>query len=209
MTNPNRKRNMIVAAVVAIAIVLAGALMAFGYVSSISSNLHEGVDQNLKDALVKTDMANEPFYMLLLGTDKISWREGTEEGGLYRSDTMILARVDAPKGTISLISIPRDTLVDMDENGWQKINAAYGIGGPSYAVEMVSKLTGVDISHYAEVDMDGMAAIVDAIGGIEVEVPLEIDDEDAGGYVPAGWQTLDGEHALIVCTKCWAPMLRR
>ena len=64
---------------------------------------------------------------------------------------------------------------------------------------MVSKLTGVDISHYAEVDMDGLSAIVDAIGGVEVEVPLEIDDEDAGGYVPAGWQTLDGEHALIVC----------
>ena len=194
-----RSRNIAVVAAVVVGVLLIGAVSAFAYINSITSSLHEGVDQDLRAALVETDMANEPFYMLLLGTDKISWREGTEEGGLYRSDTMILARVDAPKGTISLISIPRDTLVDMDENGWQKINAAYGIGGPSYAVEMVSKLTGVDISHFAEVDMDGMAAIVDAIGGIEVEVPLEIDDEDAGGYVPAGWQTLDGEHALIVC----------
>ena len=47
--------------------------------------------------------------------------------------------------------------------------------------------------------MDGLAAVVDAIGGIEVEVPVEIDDPDAGGYVAAGWQTLNGEQALIVC----------
>ena len=192
-------RNIAIVAAVIVGVLLIGAVSAFAYINSITSSLHEGVDQDLRAALVETDMANEPFYMLLLGTDKISWREGTEDGGVYRSDAMILARVDAPQGTISLISIPRDTLVDMGQNGWQKINAAYGLGGPSYAVEMVSKLTGVDISHYAEVDMDGLSAIVDAIGGVEVEVPLEIDDEDAGGYVPAGWQTLDGEHALIVC----------
>ena len=194
-----RSRNVAIVAAVIVGVLLIGAVSAFAYINSITSSLHEGVDQDLRAALVETDMANEPFYMLLLGTDKISWREGTEDGGAYRSDTMILARVDAPQGTISLISIPRDTLVDMGENGWQKINAAYSLGGPSYAVEMVSKLTGVDISHYAEIDMDGLSAIVDAIGGVEVEVPLEIDDEDAGGYVPAGWQTLDGEHALIVC----------
>lgn len=185
--------------VVAVALVLVGAIAAFGYVNSITGALHEGVDQDLRAALVETDMSKEPFYMMLLGTDKVSWREGTEDGGLYRSDTMILARVDAPQGTITLISIPRDTLVDMGEYGYQKINAAYGLGGPTLAVETVSKLTGVDISHYAEIDMDGLAAIVDAIGGVEVEVPVEIDDDDAGGYVPAGLQTLDGEHALIVC----------
>lgn len=195
----NKKRNLTIAAVVAVALVLVGAISAYAYVNSISSNLHEGVDQDLRNALVKTDMANEPFYMLLLGTDKVWWREGTEEGGIYRSDTMILARVDAPQGTISLVSIPRDTLVDLGEYGWQKINAAYGLGGPSLAVEAVSKLTDVKISHYAEVDIDGLSAVVDAIGGIEVEVPIEIDDEDAGGYVAAGWQTLNGEQALILC----------
>ena len=146
-------------AAVIVGVLLIGAVSAFAYINSITSSLHEGVDQDLRAALVETDMANEPFYMLLLGTDKISWREGTEDGGVYRSDTMILARVDAPQGTISLISIPRDTLVDMGQNGWQKINAAYGLGGPSYAVEMVSKLTGVDISHYAEVDMDGLSLV--------------------------------------------------
>lgn len=196
-SNAGRNAKIVVVAVLLIALI--GGVAAFGYINSITGALHEGVDDDLRASLVKTDMANEPFYMLLLGTDKISWREGTEEGGMYRSDTMILARVDAPQGTITLISIPRDTLVNIEGYGWQKINAAYGLGGPSLAVDTVSKMTGVDISHYAEIDMDGLSAIVDAIGGVEVEVPIEIDDEDAGGYVPAGLQTLDGEHALIVC----------
>ncbi|MBO4352184.1 MAG: LCP family protein [Eggerthellaceae bacterium] len=195
----NRKRNIIIAAAVAVAVLLIGAVSAYAYVSSITGSLHEGVDQDLRAALVETDMSKEPFYMLLLGTDRDEERKASDEGDFYRSDTMILARVDAPQGTITLISIPRDTLVDLGEYGWQKINVAYGFGGASLAVEAVSKLTGVDISHYAEVDMDGLAAVVDAIGGVEVEVPVEINDDDAGGYVPAGWQTLDGEHALIVC----------
>ena len=194
-----RSRNIAIVVAVIVGVLLIGGVSAFAYINSIANNLHEGVDQDLRAALVETDMANEAFYMLLLGTDKNVERTESEEGDFYRSDTMILARVDAPNGTISLISIPRDTLVDMGEYGWIKINAAYGFGGPSLAVEAVSRLTGVDISHYAEVDMDGLAAVVDAIGGVEVEVPVEIDDSDAGGYVPAGWQTLDGEHALIVC----------
>ena len=201
MTNPNRKRNIIVAAVVAIAIVLAGALMAFGYVSSISSNLHEGVDQNLKDALVKTNMANEPFYILLLGTDKSAERTESEEfGGAFRSDSMMLARIDPVNKKVAMVSIPRDTLVDLGGNyGWNKINAAYAYGGPSLAVQAVSKLAGVPISHYAEIDFNGFSAMVDALGGVEVEVPLDIDDPDAGGSLKAGLQTLNGEQALILC----------
>ena len=195
----NRKRNITIAAVVVVAVLLVGAVSAFAYINSITGALREGGDQDLRAALVETDMSKEPFYMLLLGADRDQERTESDEGDLFRSDTMILARVDAPKGTITLISIPRDTLVDLGEYGWQKINVAYGFGGPSLAVEAVSKLTGVSISHYAEIDMDGLSAIIDSIGGVEVEVPVEIDDEDAGGYVPAGWQTLDGEHALIVC----------
>ena len=195
----NRGRNIAIVIAVIVAVLLVGVVGAFAYMRSISDNLHEGIDQNLQNVLVETNMSKEPFYMLLLGTDKVWWREGTEDGGVYRSDTMILARVDAPNGTISLVSIPRDTLVNLGQYGWQKINAAYSLGGPSLAVEAVSKLTDVNISHYAEVDIDGLSAVVDAIGGIEVEVPIEIDDEDAGGYVPAGWQTLNGEQTLVLC----------
>ena len=61
------------------------------------------------------------------------------------------------------------------------------------------RLAGVPISHYAEINFDGFKDIVDALGGVEVDVPMEIDDEDAGGHLDAGLQTLSGDQALILC----------
>ena len=59
---------------------------------------------------------------------------------------------------VTLISIPRDTYVDLGEHGKQKINSAYSIGGAPYTVQVVSDFAGVNISHYAEIDMDGVTA---------------------------------------------------
>ena len=197
----NRKRNLIIAAVVVLAVVLVGAGMAFAYINSISSNLHKGVDEDLKNALVETDMANEPFYMLLLGADTGEWRveNQAEVADTVHSDSMILARIDPVNKKATLISIDRDTMVDMGEYGEQKINAAYAIDGAAGAVKAVSKMAGLDISHYASVDFDGFEAIVDSLGGIEVDVPIAVDDPEAGGSVEAGLQTLNGEQALILC----------
>ena len=77
-------------------------------------------------------------------------------------------------------------MVDMGEYGVNKLNAAHVFGGPALSVQTVSKLAGVDISHYAEINFDGFRDIVDALGGIEVDVPMTIDDEDAGGHLDAG-----------------------
>ncbi len=189
-----------IALIVLLVLVVVGGGAAFAYVNSISKNLHEGVDDELRDALVPTKMGNEPFYMLLLGTDASEFREETgETDNVYRTDSMILARIDPVNKKATLVSIGRDITVDMGEHGQQKINAAYAFGGPAYAVQTVSKFAGVPISHYAEVDFDGFRAIVDSLGGVEVDVPVEINDSDAGGYVPAGLQTLDGYQALALC----------
>lgn len=195
-----KPRKALIAAAIVAAVVLVGGGAAFAYVSGISGNLHSGVDQNLRDALVKTDMANEPFYMLLLGTDGSAERDQTGElDGMYRSDSMMLARIDAPQKKATLVSIARDTLVDIPGYGEQKINAAFGFGGPALAVQTVSQMAGVPISHYAQVDFDGFSALVDALGGVEVDVPMEFNDADAGGHVDAGLHTLDGREALILC----------
>ena len=196
-----RHRKLIIGIVAIAAVVLIGAGAAFAYVNSISKNLHAGVDDELRNALVKTDMANEPFYMLLLGTDGSAERDDDPEyGGGYRSDSMMLARIDPVKKKATLISIGRDILVNMgDGYGEQKINAAYAIGGPAKAVKVVSELAGVPISHYAQVDFDGFAAMVDALGGVEVDVPMSFDDHDAGGALNAGLQTLNGQQALMLC----------
>ncbi|MEG0072295.1 MAG: LCP family protein [Raoultibacter sp.] len=195
-----RTRIVVAVAVVLLAVVLGSVGAAFAYYNGISNNLHEGVTDDLKDVLVKSEITKEPFYMLLMGTDKSKDREASGElDGIYRSDSLILARIDPVSKKVTLVSLHRDTLIDMGANGQQKLNAAYSIGGAAYTVETVSKLAGVPISHYAEINFNGFKDIVDALGGIEVDVPMEIDDPDAGGHVSAGLQTLNGDQALILC----------
>ena len=191
-----------IVAIVVAAVVLVGVGVAFSFISGIAGNLHAGVDDDLRAALVHTDMAKEPFYMLLLGTDGSAERDNDPTyGGGYRSDSMMLARIDPVQKKVTLISIGRDVMVDLGGDiGEQKINAAFAYGGPALAVKAVSELAGVPISHYAQVDFDGFAAMVDALGGVEVDVPMAIvNDYDAGGSVPGGLQTLDGAQALILC----------
>ena len=200
---PEKKKASIgkrIALALLILLLLVGGGIAI-YVNVISGNLHKGVTQDVRDALVKTEYSKEPFYMLLLGTDE-SQERATDEtyGGSFRSDSMMLARIDCPNKKVTLISLERDTLLDMGDAGWQKLNAASAIGGPAYAIEMVSKMAhDTSISHYALIDFDGFCDVVNALGGIDVDVPIEIDDDDAGGYLAAGPQTLNGDQALILC----------
>lgn len=195
-----RHRIVYAFAAVLVAVVLGAGAAAFAYYNGVSHNLHEGITDELKDVLAKSEITKEPFYMLLMGTDKSKERENSGEfGESFRSDSIMLARIDPVNKKVTLVSLHRDTLIDMGANGKQKLNAAYAIGGAAYTVETVSKLAGVPISHYAEINFNGFKDIVDALGGIEVEVPMEIDDVDAGGYVAAGPQTLNGDQALILC----------
>jgi len=179
-------------------ILLAG-IGVFAYASIISANLHEGVDDELLNALVDTDYAKEPFYMLLMGVDTSVERGAdgysTEDSN---SDSMMLVRIDCPNHKVTMVSLHRDTELMINGKS-QKLNAAHAIGGPALAVETVSDFAGVDISHYAEINFDAFRDLVDSLGGVEVEVTMEIDDELAGGYVPAGRQTLNGTQALILC----------
>ncbi|MEG0071192.1 MAG: LCP family protein [Raoultibacter sp.] len=197
-----QRRNRVVgiAAAVLVAMMLGIGGVAFAYYNGVSSNLHQGVTDDLRNALVKSEITKEPFYMLLMGTDKSSDRAASGDfGESFRSDSLMLARIDPVGKKVTLVSLHRDTLIDMGANGKQKLNAAYAIGGPAYTVETVSKLAGVPISHYAEINFNGFKDIVDTLGGVEVDVPMEINDEDAGGHVAAGPQTLSGDQALILC----------
>ncbi len=186
-----RKRILVTVVVVALALVLGGGAAALGWMGMVNSQLQGGLG-DLDDVLV-AKQSTEPYYMLLMGTD------GREADEPDRTDTIILARIDAKNKQVVLISIPRDTRVQIEGHGYQKINAAHAYGGAKGAVEAVSNLAGVEISHYAEIDFSGFKGLVDTLGGVEVDVPFAIDDWDAGGEVDAGLQVLDGEHALIFC----------
>ena len=157
------------------------------------------ITQSLLATLVDTDITKDPFYMLLLGTD------GRPGETSFRSDTIILAHVIPQTKQVTLVSIPRDTRVTVNGET-MKINATHAYGGPEAVVLAVNDLCGVEISHYAEISFDGMRKLVDALGGVEVNVPDRIDDpkafvdRNAGDTViEPGLQVLDGRDALAFC----------
>lgn len=196
-----RKRNRVlgILAVSLLSVLLVAGGLAFAYMGNLSKSLSSGLDSSLFDALMPVDAPEDPFYVLLLGVDGSSDRDDDDYfAGTYRSDSMMLARID-PKGKkVAIVSIPRDTKVDLGQYGEDKINAAHAFGGPTLAVKAVSELAGVPISHYAEINLDGFSSVVDALGGVEVNVPIEIDDDEAGGHLLPGEQNLSGSEALIL-----------
>lgn len=194
-----RKVGLTVAAIFLV-VILAGAGVAFAFISGIDRNLQNGLDDDLMNTLATSDSPSEPFYMLLIGVDKSEAREESNiYGGAYRTDSMILTRVDPKNSKITMVSIYRDTMVELKGHGKQKINAAYAFGGPALAVKTVSELAGVPIHHYAEIDFNGFEDVVNSLGGVEVDVPMAINDPLAGEPLEAGPQTLNGAQALTLC----------
>lgn len=210
-----RKRGLKVFLITLVVIAAIGCTAAFAVMMRFSNSFGMAADSALHGTLTEA-ASGDPFYMVLIGVDKDQARvEGSEYGAsesAYRTDTILLARVDPTEKQVTLVSIHRDTLIDFGSYGKQKINAAYSIGaerqeageqgvsGASYTVETISKFAGVPIAHYAEIDFDQFISVVDAIGGIEVNVPVDVyDPEYTGADIKAGEQTLNGNDALQLC----------
>ena len=204
-----KKRHKRVAAIViaALLVVFVGVgAAAAAFVMRLSNNIQTN-DPDLLERFSEPVALQDPFYMLLLGVDKSEGR--AEDWGAdtsnFRSDTIILARIDAPAQKVTLVSIPRDTLVDMGPNGERKINDAYALGGGDYMTDVVEDLVNentdvrIRIEAYAEVDFEQFTSIVDAIGGIEVTLPVAVSDELANVDLPAGTQHINGDEALGLC----------
>ncbi|MEG1425208.1 MAG: LCP family protein [Raoultibacter sp.] len=192
-----KKIGLGVLVVLLVAFVGVGGAMAW-FVNDINSTLRGNKSAEevraIQDVTVPTKNFKDPFYMMLIGSDK---RAGDEAGG-QRSDTNIVVRVDPSRSIVTMISIPRDTKIDIDGEGTNKFNAAYNYGGAAATIREASQLLGVKISHYAEVNFEELVALVDAVGGVSVVVPELIDDPDAGDIViQPGPQVLDGEAALV------------
>jgi LCP family protein required for cell wall assembly len=132
----------------------------------------------------------EPVTFLLVGSDtRGETLEGEDPDG--RSDTIMIARFSADRQHAQVISIPRDSWVDIPGHGKNKINASYAFGGPSLLIQTVEQLTQVRIDHYAAVDFEGLIQVTDDLGGVDVMVA---ETSSNGPYTfPAGMNHLDGE----------------
>ncbi|MFD6149102.1 MULTISPECIES: LCP family protein [unclassified Streptomyces] len=136
--------------------------------------------------------------------DKKRLHTGSAEG--KRTDSMMILHT-GDNGT-TMISLPRDSNITIPSfkgsdsgkmypaRGANKLNAAYAFDGPELLVRTIEYNTGLHIDHYAEIGFDGFASIVDAVGGVEMDIPKGFKDEKSGADFKAGKQTLDGEQAL-------------
>ncbi|ARY92173.1 MULTISPECIES: LCP family protein [Lacticaseibacillus] len=146
---------------------------------------------------VSTNIAQKkPFAVLLLGVD--TGADGRVEKG--NSDTIIVAVINPKTNKTTMVSIPRDTaaeLIGTKEFNMQKINAAYNVGGSDMAINTVSKLVNVPISYYLTINMGALEKVVNAVGGIDVNVPFSFQDPYTGNQkFTKGHMHLNGNMAL-------------
>jgi LCP family protein required for cell wall assembly len=178
--------------------------------SSGVSDANKRLDQNAKLALAPQSglLISHPTTILMLGTDnsQIGGRAGDRH-----SDTILLLRTDPAHHRLYYLSIPRDLQVPIPGYGTQKINAAFQIGGPALAIKTIRTFTGLDINHVVVVNFADFKDLINALGGITVNVPKPIRSNrfDCPYATPTqcqawqGWrfakgpQHMSGERALI------------
>ncbi|MGP5659880.1 LCP family glycopolymer transferase [Corynebacterium falsenii] len=113
-----------------------------------------------------------------------------------RTDTIMLVHLPTFGGQATMLSIPRDSYVDIPGYGTSKINESFSLGGPALLQRTVEQATGIHIDHYAEIGFGGFANVVDAVGGIEICVQEPLDDPMAGINLQPGCQKMNGPTAL-------------
>lgn len=147
------------------------------------------------DDKYKLPVKNEIVF-LMMGVDAkdVKQSKGT------RTDTMMLFKVNFDSGNIDILSIPRDTRV-LVKGKEDKINHAHAFGGPSLTIRTVEDFLGIDLNYYVKVDYKAVKSIVDAIGGVEIDIPQRMRYSDPTADPPLkinlqpGLQTLDGNQA--------------
>lgn len=206
-----RRRGLLIAAWTAAGVVVLGGT-GLGYVYvKLNGNIESlDIDHALgTDRPVKADNGSQ--NILVLGSDTRSGANkklgGGADDGSARSDTAMIVHVYEGHEKASVVSIPRDTLIDRpactdtegathDAATGVMFNSAYTTGGAACAVKTVEAITGIRMDHYLEVDFSGFEKLIDELGGVDITTTKDIEDPDSHLNLKAGTHTLDGEQAL-------------
>ncbi len=144
-----------------------------------------------------------PVNILVVGIDtrggltrqqQLRLHVGDDPG--QNTDTMMVVHISADHQSVQVVSLPRDSWVAIPGHGMNKINAAYGLGGPRLMVATVEQATGLDINDYVEVDFVGFVNVISALGGVNVCLPYAVDDSYSGLNLSAGMHHVNGVTAL-------------
>jgi polyisoprenyl-teichoic acid--peptidoglycan teichoic acid transferase len=182
-----------------------GYLSFAGGVDEANQRLPRRAEGRLAD--LDGSLLSEPATILVIGTDG---GRAPGRGGARRADSLLLLRTDPDKHRLSYLSIPRDLRVDIPGYGSAKVNAANQIGGAALTIATVRALTGLPIHHVVVFDFDGFRELIDALGGVDVNVPKRIlsnkfdcpykrarCDTWEGWRFEKGTQNMDGRRALV------------
>ena len=177
--------------ILVVVFILSGMVGAF-FANALVDNKPDYNEDDKKGMLV----ANDKATVMIMGVD-----ERADDVG--RSDTLMIATLDPDKNQAALLSVPRDTRVKIKGHGFDKINAAYAYGGRKLTQETIESLLNTHIDHYIKINVHGFTKIIDALGGIDIDVEKRMYyedpwDDDGGLYIDLqpGMQHMDGKTAI-------------
>ena len=171
------------------------------------SKVYESNEENIKS---ETASLNKPFTMLFIGVD--SSKDGVTSG--YNGDVLLLATFNPSTLRATITSVPRDTYIKTacSNGSYRRINTTTWGSSSSCAVKTIEKLFDVDIDYYAKINFKGVVSLVDAVGGIDVDVPYSFCEQNSSRkwgkntiYVNKGKQHLNGEQALALARNRHKP----
>ena len=177
--------------ILVVVFILSGMVGAF-FANALVDNKPDYNEDDKKGMLVAKDKST----VMIMGVD-----ERADDVG--RSDTLMIATLDPDKNQAALLSVPRDTRVKIKGHGFDKINAAYAYGGRKLTQETIESLLNTHIDHYIKINVHGFTKIIDALGGIDIDVEKRMYyedpwDDDGGLYIDLqpGMQHMDGKTAI-------------
>lgn len=193
-------------AVVAIAAVVSSAFI-LNLTNSFNSGTHKIANAFPDESLRPPASKNDGTNILVLGSDSRGATSDEAAEGLasdQRSDSMMLVHIPENRKNIYVMSIMRDTWVDIPGHNQAKINAAMAFGGIPLVVQTIEDLLDNRIDHVVMADFEGFRDITNAVGGVEVNVPVAFTSTKSGMSFAKGPQTLNGEQALAFVRERYA-----
>ena len=168
-----------------------GAGSIFLYINSINKTINSINTSEVENMLAPIESPQEPVTILILGLDT---RDTLNDRG--RADIIMMLYLYPEEITGSLLSIPRDTLVDIPGHGEDKINAAYAYGGEELMIKTINSFLGAEINHYVTMDFEGFIQLIDALEGVDINIERPLVDPKSGANFSAGNHHMTGEQAL-------------
>lgn len=189
-------RKVLKGCLIAALIVVVSAVATYGFFAGGFGSLKDklGMDK-IQPRLKAEDLLKGRTNILVMGVDE-------RKDDVGRSDTLMVFMIDPKSEKVEIMSVPRDTLVKIPGRGWDKINHAYAYGGHELTRATVEDFLGIKINHYVLIDIQGFKGIVDAIGGVDINVEKRMYYEDPWDDDPLiidfrpGMQHMDGQKAM-------------